>query len=40
VLNIPWLKIESITGTSAGAMNAVVLNRALPSETVTPRSCR
>jgi NTE family protein len=25
VLDIPWLKIESITGTSAGAMNAVVL---------------
>ncbi|RKE39449.1 NTE family protein [Paraburkholderia sp. BL23I1N1] len=25
VLEIPWLKIESITGTSAGAMNAVVL---------------
>ena len=25
VLEIPWLKIESITGTSAGAMNAVAL---------------
>jgi NTE family protein len=24
VLDIPWLKIKSITGTSAGAMNAVV----------------